>query len=162
MANAAVRDAGGRTDTDCAMRNCPTCGEPVDGKRCLSCNPDTRRGESSFDPMYGCCEYVSYGDRCHYPGSISSSQRGGPFRCQAHDRESDDGDAIVKQSHHDVPHLDYGLEARKRMADAYHAVRMAAYDRAAEQEAVSKRLPPTLAQVVRHLVRERQPGEDDV
>lgn len=104
------------------MPDCPKCGDPVKEGRCNACGWTREKRSANdaapHDPMHGCCEYVSYGDRCHYAGTISRDNHGkGPWHCREHHAAVDDpeidGDAIVKRSWRDVPVPDYSIEARR-------------------------------------------------
>lgn len=72
------------------------------------------------DPMHGCCEFESSGDRCHYPGTFNTSTSGGGrWVCRAHSQENtpEMAYAIIQQSQRDIPAPDYSLKARKKASD---------------------------------------------
>lgn len=108
---------------------CPKCGDehPVSATYC-GCghkwggsSRDYAASSGPVDPMYGCCDWTSDGQRCHYPGTHSdSTQGGGPWYCAGHAKCTDGklGHDIVEQSRRDLPQPDYSLAARRRYFEA--------------------------------------------
>lgn len=79
--------------------------------------------DTQLDPYYGCCAYVAFGERCHYPGTHTHSTTGtDKWYCRHHafDIDGREGAMIVTRSHHEIPNPDYSHDAIKRRCDIEH------------------------------------------
>lgn len=66
------------------MKDCPTCGMPVDGEFCPRCDTGKPKTKApARDPDWWRCGYANEYGRCDKPGTIAN-RAGGPWYCREH------------------------------------------------------------------------------